>query len=412
MITFNCVGRITPVKESEKLKQKEVKVFSSGWAQKTLTFNVNFGNSRVLMQVRQGYFGDSKGVMDVNRNVVYTSAFNKDKELEQIKVPMSDRFDLNIVSSVPFGKKYTLDTNNINKFLIEGIGKKFKDGKSVNEEDIVKYNVHTAEECEELISSMKANKKDYIYVGDFLDGVENLLSDKNIGKYKFRITGEYEYRYSETKAQFYKTFVPRKIYRISDDQLDTVEEKMEVNFDFYFNKNGFSDEEYQETGKCEMKGYIRYYDNQYKNDKCKGIVYAPMIVALRSNDQKYIDAMKRKFNNFDDCDYKHMKLTCLYIDGAEYKDITMEDLNEETRSDIECGLITFEEVKRYMRDKIVGDRITEMRYVSYDVMVGAESTKIMDIDVCYPEHDGETVVDVISTESVSLNDDDDDIFDI
>ena len=212
MITFSCVGRITPVKESEKLKQKEVKVFPSGWAQKTLTFNVNFGTSRALMQIRQGYFADSNGVMDANKNVIYTATFNKDKELEQVKIPMSDRFNKEIVSAVPSGKKYTLDTNSINTFLIENISKKFKSGSPVKEEDMDKYNIHNEDECDELMSSLKSNRKDYIYVGDFLKSVEKLLADENVGKYKFRITGEYEYRYSDTKAQFFKT---RRVYELA-----------------------------------------------------------------------------------------------------------------------------------------------------------------------------------------------------
>jgi translation initiation factor 1 (eIF-1/SUI1) len=412
MLTFNCVGRITPVKETEKLKQKEVKVFPSGWAQKTLNFNVSFGNSRVLMQIRQGYFADSNGAMDVNKNTIYTSAFNKDKEVEQIKVPMSDRFDTAIVASVPFGKKYSLDMNSINSFLIGNIQKKFQSGSSVKEEDMEKYNIHNSEECEQLIASMKANRKDYIYVGDFLKAVEKILADENIGKYKFKISGEYEYRYSEQKAQFYKTFVPKKIYRVTSDQLDSIEEKMEVNFDFYFNKKGFSDEDYANTGKCEMKGYIRYYDSQYKNDKCKGNVYAPMIVVLKSEDQRYIDAMKRKFTSFDGCDYKRMRLTCNYIDGAEKKEIQLEDLGEDLRSDIECGLISFEDVKKQLGGNVYGDRITEMRYVSYDVSIGAENTELTDLDVCYPEHDHVEEDDDLSIDVSSAEENEEDIFEI
>lgn len=412
MITFSCVGRITPVKEGEKLKQKEVKVFPSGWAQKTLTFNVHFGTSRVLMQIRQGYFADSNGVMDTNKNVIYTSTFNKDKELEQVKVPMADRFDKEIVSAVPSGKKYTLDTNNINAFLIGNISKKFKSGSPVKEEDMEKYNIHNDEECDELISSMKANRKDYIYVGDFLKSVEKLLADENIGRYKFRITGEYEYRYSDTKAQFFKTFVPKKIYRIPDDQLDSAEEKMEMNFDFYFNQKGFSDADYKETGKCEMKGYIRYYDNQYKNDRCKGNVYAPMIVILKTEDQRIADAMKRKFTGFDGCDYKRMRLVCNYIDGAERKEITLDDLGDDLRSDVECGLISFEDVKKQLGGNVYGDRITEMRYVSYDAAIGIENTELQDIDVCYPEHDDVKVESDIVVTNASSEEDDDDIFDI
>ena len=412
MIAFSCVGKISNIKETEKFKIKDVKRFSSGWTIKTLNFQVNFGNSRINMQIKNGYFSNPDGTIKAKDNYIYT--YIKDGEnTVSTKIDYQDRLDPELVKDVVFSKKFVLDTNTINRFVVEAIRDKFGAGSVVDPMDMDKYNIYNLNQANNLLEKINDDRKEYIYAGDFIDDVERLLASDLINNHKFRIYGEYEIRYADSKGTFYKAFVPKRIYMVPDDQKDTAEEKMEMQFDFYFNKEGFDSTDYEELNKCFMRGYVKYYDAQYKNDECKGNVYCPITVALVSSERKYIDGMKKKFSGFDNCQYKCMRLTCNYIDGAEKKEITMDDLSEETRSDIECGLLDFEEVKRQFGGSTYGDRITEIRYSKYDVAFGIQETELIDEDFSSPEHDKkEKKADVSGISVEAGNPKDDEIFEI
>ena len=94
------------------------------------------------------------------------------------------------------------------------------------------------------------------------------------------------------------------------------------------------------------------------------------------------------------------------VDGAERKEIRLEDLDEEARDDIEMGLLNFETVKREMGGGIAGPRVSELRFADLGSTKGAQETAYTTDDM-YP-----AVVKVKETEeddeSVDLFSDDDD----
>lgn len=407
---FNCVGRIFPIKDGGKLKQNDLKIFDSGWAQKTLNFRVRFGNSSTLMQIKNGYFANKDGTIREKDNVIYTIMKGENGEYESSKVNYIDRKDDNIVKNVPSGRKFTIDLCDINRFAVEAIYNKFLNDQDVRQEDMDKYNIYNAEQAKSLLDKISNSRSEYIYAGDFLNQMESLLSNGDISKNKFRIHGDYEIRYSEQKKSFYKTFVPKKIYLIPGEQQDSVEEKMEINMDFYFNKDGFDSTDFEKTGKSYLNGFTRYYDSQFKNDSCKGNVMCPITIVVNSKDPKYVGAMSKKFKDFSNCEYKCMKMNCLYIDGADKKEITLDDLSEETRSDIACGLLDFEDVKRQFGGSVYGEKVTEIRYVGYDASFGVQETDYVEENFDIPSHEMKkevkNVIDAIPS-TVSLTDDDD-----
>jgi hypothetical protein len=71
--------------------------------------------------------------------------------------------------------------------------------------------------------------------------------------------------------------------------------------------------------------------------------------------------MKKKLTAEDD-EVKSIGVVVKVIEGAERKEIKLEDLDEDTREDIECGLLDFEEVRKALGGNVVGDRISELRF--------------------------------------------------
>jgi hypothetical protein len=131
--------------------------------------------------------------------------------------------------------------------------------------------------------------------------------------------------------------------------------KTEMKIDFLYGDDAWDDSNYEETGKVLVNGWISYYDSNLKKSGFK-----PMVVVVREDDDKKRKALKRKFT----CDeeIKQIGLTLSVIEGAEVIELTMDMLDEETREDIECGLLDFEDVKRELGGRAIGDRVSELRF--------------------------------------------------
>ena len=151
---------------------------------------------------------------------------------------------------------------------------------------------------------------------------------------------------------------------------DDAELSTKMEMDFFFGEDAFDDSAYEETGKCFINGWISYYDGN-KDVRKNG--FKPITITVRE-DEKKVKGLRRKFNVEEGI--KTIGLTLKVIEGAERKEITMDDLDEETREDIECGLVNFEEVVKALGGNVFGDRISELRYVE----LMASKNKVQDTD--------------------------------
>mgnify|MGYP003491974209 CR=1 FL=1 len=82
---------------------------------------------------------------------------------------------------------------------------------------------------------------------------------------------------------------------------------------------------------------------------------------MKEDDEEKINRLKEKFA----CDekIKEIGLILKVINGAEIVEVTMDMLDEESKADIEHGLLDFEDVKRELGGRVIGERISELRYV-------------------------------------------------
>ena len=58
MNTFSFVGKIVPIKDTEKFKGYEEKMFPSGWMTQSLRWNVVAGDDRHLVMINAGRWKD------------------------------------------------------------------------------------------------------------------------------------------------------------------------------------------------------------------------------------------------------------------------------------------------------------------------------------------------------------------
>lgn len=178
-----------------------------------------------------------------------------------------------------------------------------------------------------------------------------------------------------------------------------VEQKLVLKTEFYFGADCWDNSGYAESEKVFVNGFVKYYDSSVKD-----FGFKPMTIVVTGTKEK-VNALQKKFT-CDDGAIKCIDLNLDVVDGAERKEIRLEDLDEEVRDDIEMGLLNFETVKREMGGGIAGPRVSELRFADLGSTKGAQETTYTTDDM-YP-----AVVKVEETpeddESVDLFSDDDD----
>jgi hypothetical protein len=76
---------------------------------------------------------------------------------------------------------------------------------------------------------------------------------------------------------------------------------------------------------------------------------------------KKIKGWQKTFNKFEDDEVRKINLACQQIDGAQRVSITYDDLDDDTKENIDFGLTTLEEAIRDAGGNTFGDKIQEIR---------------------------------------------------
>lgn len=301
MNTFNLTGKIGTVKETDKFKPIETTTFDSGWQIKRCRFNCISGTNRVMLTAEAGKWSD-----DSKNEKIYTvGKAVDDGKAPKLEIPWSERFDQKNIESVANFRKY-------------------------------------------VISLGEDKRTEYIAEPDFVDAVEALIKNEEYVNSNFRILGTQELQYDAAKGRCYSTYHVQKIYLIADD----VEEKTELRVDMFFTDDVWNDCE----DRVVLKGFTKYYDSRIKANG-----FEPITIVLRDQPEAKLNRLKEIFAA-DEGEVKEIAFFTDIIDGAERKDIKLEDLSEDVKADIEMGLLDFDEVARSMGGAIYGDRLTEIRF--------------------------------------------------
>lgn len=330
-MSFEMIGTIKGMKETDKFKPYDVKTFDSGWQTHTYKFNVISGTNRFMVSISGGKWKDD------SKNQIYTySRAEAGKKSEKIVVPWADRRKPEIIGKVSGFKIYTCN--------------------------LLTFDERKA--LEEKGRADEAEKKNFQFIEttDYAACVKKIIDSGKYDDAKFKIVGTVDFQYSESKHQFYRTLTVNKMYKVADDTPC----KAELTLSAFYTAESLDGEMYDETKKYMFNCYTDYYFNSIKENR-----FVPMQLVLKSEgddkSEKKVAGFKKKLTTFNnDVVVNKIGLTCTMIDGAEAVAITYDDLDDETKDDIEYGLISVEDAIKALGGNKMGEKVTEYRITSLD----------------------------------------------
>ncbi len=353
-MNFDMIGKLTISKETDKFKPYQETVYDSGWERKRLLFNAICGDNRHTLTINAGAFTDghgdiytfTKGGQDANGNKI---------KGESVKIPFKERLTSPKLAEIAEFKKFILDLEvNGRRRLIEQALTKVKEGTGVTDEDLNKIGISDVSQLEDALAESKNLRREFISEWDFVDAVRKMIESGKYANKKFLIRGSSDYSYNDDKKQIYDSLIPTRIYLADDD----AEEYSKCDIKFLFGSDAIDDSFVDEKGKYYINGWIMEYENNRKSN----IPIPVSFTISASEDEKKLNALKKKFTVDEDDKIYEYGIICNMLDGAQKTEITMDMLSEETQEDIECGLITFEEAVRELGGNVYGDRIKEWQF--------------------------------------------------
>lgn len=363
---FEIIATLKAVKDSENFSAFEVRDFNSGWQNTRYRFNAISGTNRFMLEIGGGKWTDDK------KNQILTfSRAEAGKKPEKMTVKWADRKSQEVIDKVAGYRIYTCN-------LLT-----FDERKALEEEG----------------KEEEAKKKNHQFLEktEFAALVKKVIDSGKYADVKFRILGTVDFQYSAKNNQFYRTLSVDKMYKVAPDTPC----KSEMTINAFYTDGAVDAESYDDTKKMFFNCYTDYYFSAVKGNR-----FVPVSLVINGNGdekaEKKAGAFKKMFEKFDDeATVRKVGLVCDLIDGAESVAITYDDLDEDTRDNIDMGLISEEDAIKALGGSMAGNRVTETRVksLSKTSAKGSEST-------VFTEEDLRALPIVQSDDEVNIFDDD------
>ena len=366
MNTFRMTGVISLPKETDKFKPYTTRTSASGWNMDRLRFNVTCGDNRHMISIDSLYRADESNDITVFTKGGVNDDGTKVKG-ESIKIPFKNRLTDPRLAEVAEYRKFVVDTEvrGRRQALMRAMDN-IKEGKAISYEELRTLGVASEAEIPAEIEKSKKKRKEFISEKDFLEHMKKVIES---GKYKdnmFNVSGNIVVELNKMNGQFYTKFQPNRVYLAAND----AEPMCEGEFKVYYGQDGLDALSVEETGNYYLNGYTF----EYNQDTKKSDLAAPITLVLPAKvegDDKW-EKIATKFTKYFTVtgdEYKEIGLKCNLLNGAQRKDLDLDDLDEETRENVELGLITIEDVKRELGiTSTFGDRV--QAYVITGLMQG------------------------------------------
>lgn len=359
LMNFEMLGRISLGKETEKFKPYSETTYDSGWVKKRIMFNAICGDNRHLLTVDAGAFADghgdvytfSKGSVDEN---------GKRTKGESLKIPFKDRLTSSKLAEVAEFKKFIFDLEKPNRrYKLEKAAEKIKEGTSLTDEELAELEVESEADVKTALEKSIKKRHEFISEWDFVDFIKKVIESGKYSDKKFYIKGNGNYQYSDKNERVYESYVPTRIY-LADDN---AEEYCTATINVLFNRDSVDDMSVEEKGKYYINGYMMQYDSNRKgNIPCPVTVTIPVAPEDASDkDKKKVEAIKRKFV-VEDESWKELGVVVKMLNGAQKTEITDDMLTDEQKEDLECGLITLDDIRADLGGSVYGDRVQEYQF--------------------------------------------------
>ena len=386
---FNFTGRIALGKDSEKFHPVDRREFASGWMNTTVRFNCLSGTNRIMCMTQGGKWkDDSKNVIKTFGKST-TDENGKVTKGDALEISWSKRFDEDEIDKVAGFRRFTCDTGDVRmRYKLQDI----VDGRASIDDELISAGIDNIDAVKEELKKSNAKKRIFLSEWDFAEHMAKVAASDKFKNRMFHISGTYDVQYSADKERFYTNYHVNRVVLASED----AESSTEFRIDLLYGDNAWDDSQYDETGKCFVNGWVSYYDNSLKKTG-----FMPMTVVFKEDEKKNA-ALKKKFEV--ESGIKQIGLTLQVIEGAERIEITIDMLDEETQEDIACGLVDFEQYKRELGGSMIGERVSEFRFVKLTTNKNKPQDTVYTVDDMHPAK-----MDVV--EEVEDNEDDEDLFD-
>ena len=326
---FEIIATLKAVKDSDNFSAYEVRDFNSGWQNTRYRFNAIAGNSRFMLEIGGGKWKDDK------KNQILTFARTETgKKPEKMTVKWEDRKNPDIIDQVVGYRIYTCN--------------------------LLTFDERKALEDEGKEEEAKKKNHQFLEKTEFASLVKKVIDSGKYANAKFKILGTIDFQYSEKNNMFYRTLSVNKMYKVDDD----TPYKAEMTINTFYTEDSINDDTYDANKKYVFNCYTDYYFNSVKENR---FVPVPLVINGNGDETavKKANAFKKKLTEFDDeATVRKIGLVCDMIDGAEEQAITYNDLDEETRDNIDMGLISEEDAIKALGGNMMGNKVTEYRVKS------------------------------------------------
>ena len=359
-MNFEMTGKLSIPKETEKFHPDTEKTYESGWVRKQLMFNVACGDNRHMLTITAGAFGDGHGdIYSFTKSSVDENG-NKVKG-ESIKIPFKERFTSPKLAEIAEFKKFIVDLEKPGRrYKLEKAAEKVKEGTSLTDEELKEIGLESETDVNAELEKSNKRRHEFISEWDFIDFIKKVIESGKYSDKKFFIRGNGEYQYSDKNERVYESYVPNRIYLAADD----AEETSTATINILFNSESLDEMSIDEKGKYYVNGYMMEYDNNRK-----GNIPVPVTITIPvpSDDadekaKKRAESIKHKFM-VDDDTFKEYGAVVNMLNGAQKTEITEDMLTDEQKDDLECGLITMDDIRAELGGSVYGERIREYQFL-------------------------------------------------
>ena len=355
-MNFEMTGKLSISKESDKFHPYQEKQFDSGWVRKQLMFNVTCGNNRHMLTITSGAFADGHGFIYSFTKSTVDENGNKVKG-ESIQIPFKERLTSPKIAEIAEFKKFIFDLEKPGRrYKLEKAAEKIKEGTSLTDEELKEIEIESEADVNAELEKSKKRRHEFISEWDFIDFIKKVIDSGKYSDKKFFIRGNGEYQYSDKNQRVYESYVPNRIYLAADD----AEETSTATINILFNSESLDDMSVEEKGKYYVNGYMMEYESNRKDNIAVPIT---ITIPVPSDDadektKKKAESLKHKFMVDDDKFYEYGAI-CNMLNGAQKIEITEDMLTDEQKDDLECGLITMDDIREELGGNVYGERIRE-----------------------------------------------------
>ena len=312
--TFSFVGKITRRKENAFVERN----FDSGWLINELNLTMSCGDNVQFLRASGGMWDEKHA----SKNSVMTYKHNENGKDEPITIKWDERLNPEIAATIANYRTYTVDTE-------------------------IAADRKTAEESGDAAAIEASKKKHKIFITaiDFVKWLDKVTSNEKTKDWIWKVTGEVEYSFS--KGNWYRNFVPRRVYHVDP----ATEQQCVGTIKTFFTEDCVSEDD----NAYYFNTYTQYYDQQ-----CKKNCFTPAPISIPKTHPK-AKGFAKLLGKAEGDEVREFGINVFYINGAQRVEITEDMLSDEQKELLEMNMITMDDIRRELGDTVYGDKKTETR---------------------------------------------------